>query len=340
MENKGLVSVIIPVYNVRPYIEEALDSVLAQSYKDLEILVIDDGSTDGSGEVCDRYAEKDERIRVFHQANRIVGAARNVGLDRMTGEMVAFLDPDDAYHPSFIEEMVFAMEREKVDVVICRYTVQKTVGELNYTEGERTYPLIAQGRYDRAGALSALVKGLINTSVWNKLYRRELWEELRFVEGYVYEDNVPTYKVFSLSQNNYVLNRTLYLHRERPGSITATVSQSNLADQLLSCSQVFAFVQDNTPRLFTPQQLKLVCQSYLNGMMSGYIRYCGKYRGDAFAKEARRQIIVFGRKIGIDNVKFRMRVAYCMLCFCPWLLRLLYPVYHSIRMEILRFTGR
>ena len=92
-----LVSVIIPVFNVRPYLEEALDSVIHQSYENLEIIIINDGSNDGSGEICDEYAVKDKRIRVIHQENRGLSAARNAGLDCMTGDYVAFLDPDDAY---------------------------------------------------------------------------------------------------------------------------------------------------------------------------------------------------------------------------------------------------
>ena len=93
---------IIPVYNVRPYIEEALDSVIGQTYRKLEIIIIDDGSTDGSGEICDRYAEQDCRIKVYHQENKGLSAARNTGLDASTGSVIAFLDPDDAFAPDMI----------------------------------------------------------------------------------------------------------------------------------------------------------------------------------------------------------------------------------------------
>ena len=100
-----LVSVIVPVYNVRPYLEECLESVVSQTYHNLEILVIDDGSTDGSGEICDRFAENDSRIRVVHQKNKGLGAARNVGLDLATGSVVSFLDSDDAFLPDAIEKI-------------------------------------------------------------------------------------------------------------------------------------------------------------------------------------------------------------------------------------------
>ena len=100
-----LVSVIIPVYNVAPYLREALDSVIHQTYHSLQILIIDDGSTDGSASICDEYLS-DPRVIVIHQDNRGLSNARNVGLDLMTGEYTAFLDSDDAYHPTFIENLV------------------------------------------------------------------------------------------------------------------------------------------------------------------------------------------------------------------------------------------
>ena len=105
MQYDPLVSVIIPVYNVEPYLKEALDSVLDQSYQNLEIILIDDGSTDRSGKICDDYSETDDRIRVIHQENKGLSSARNKGLDLMHGELVAFLDPDDAYHPDYVSAM-------------------------------------------------------------------------------------------------------------------------------------------------------------------------------------------------------------------------------------------
>ena len=97
MIGSGLISVIIPVFNVRPYLAKALESVIRQTYSHLEIIVVDDGSTDGSGDICDEFAARDERIKVIHQENRGLSAARNAGLDRAAGEYIAFLDSDDAW---------------------------------------------------------------------------------------------------------------------------------------------------------------------------------------------------------------------------------------------------
>ena len=148
-----LVSVIVPVFNVRPYIVEALDSVINQTYSNLEIILIDDGSTDGSGEVCDEYAARDKRIVVIHQKNNGVSSARNAGLDVMHGEAVAFLDPDDAYRSEFISTMVAAMNREKADIVMCKYTNHRTNKKMKSNGREKTYPTIRGGYTTRVRRL-------------------------------------------------------------------------------------------------------------------------------------------------------------------------------------------
>lgn len=127
MNNNYLITVIIPVFNVKPYLIDALESVINQTYKRLEIIIIDDGSTDGSGEICDEYAQKDDRIRVVHQNNKGLSAARNVGLDLLSGDIIAFFDSDDIYHTDFIEKMVEAMLENNTDIVLCKYTRQRDI---------------------------------------------------------------------------------------------------------------------------------------------------------------------------------------------------------------------
>ena len=172
MESSGLVSVIIPVFNVRSYLAEALDSVLNQTYTKLEIIIIDDGSTDGSATICDEYVTKDQRIRVVHQENKGLSGARNTGLDMMTGEAVAFLDSDDAFYPRFVESMIDEMNRSGTDLVICDYTVWHTFGRmepLNRCYQGRPHTSIGQGVYDRVSALQFLAEGAYSHYSWNKL---------------------------------------------------------------------------------------------------------------------------------------------------------------------------
>ena len=113
-----MVSVIIPVYNVLPYIKESIESVINQTYKDLEIIIVDDGSDDGSELVCDIY-KKDPRVKVVHQKNQGLSGARNTGLDISTGDYIAFLDSDDAFYPEMIQTMLEGIEKSKADIVVC-----------------------------------------------------------------------------------------------------------------------------------------------------------------------------------------------------------------------------
>lgn len=116
-----MISVIVPVYNVEPYVEKCLDSILAQTYSDLEVLVIDDGSTDGCGEISDRYAEQDHRIQVFHTENHGLSAARNIGLDHVNGQYIGFVDSDDWIDPDMYEELHNIIQKTDADIVTCRF---------------------------------------------------------------------------------------------------------------------------------------------------------------------------------------------------------------------------
>ena len=336
MKDDNLVSVIIPVFNVRPYLSEALDSVVHQTYKNIEIIIIDDGSTDGSETMCDDYAQKDSRVCVVHQKNRGLSNARNVGLNITKGNFVAFIDSDDVYHPDFIASMMEKMIQQKTDLVLCQYTVHKTMGRLKSTGREKRQPKAKQGKYDRITALRALADGLINESVWNKLYRRELWNDIRFPDGHVYEDSVTTYRVINNCQMIYVMNQPLYLHRKRPGSITDTWSIKNFHDRNLAYSFVNSFIEANTPDVFSIDQAIKKRQESLNVLLSVYLRYYSKIVSsmDITKDDLKTTIIEEFHKTGTENFTLRTKVAYWMLKSCPFTLRIIYTIYRPARLLI------
>ncbi len=251
MESNLLVSVIIPVFNVRPYLNEALDSVINQTYANLEILIIDDGSTDGSAEICDEYANTDTRIAVLHQDNRGLSAARNIGLELMSGEAVVFMDSDDAYRPQYVEKMVESMINNEVDIVICKASIHETLGKMDKSDSEPAYPTAANGQYDRIESLRLLAVGAINQGVWNKLYKSKLLRDIRFPDGHVYEDIDTTFRIIDLCQNTYVISDNLYMRRFRKGSITDTCSKENISDMILAHSHFDKFIFDNSPKIFS-----------------------------------------------------------------------------------------
>lgn len=147
---KPLVSVIVPVYNVAPYLRESLDSLINQTYWNLEIIIIDDGSNDGSEVICDEYQYRDSRIKLFRQDNKGLSAARNIGLDHIKGEVVAFLDPDDVMYPDMIETVLRTMTEKRVRMI--------TFGTEWYHNGE-TVSSPVDGYYDRKRAKKLCCKG-------------------------------------------------------------------------------------------------------------------------------------------------------------------------------------
>ena len=325
-----MVSVIIPVYNVAPYLRESLDSVICQTYKKLEIIIIDDGSTDGSREICDEYEKKDGRICLIHQNNKGLSAARNAGLDCITGDAIAFLDSDDEYHHDFIRLMIETMNQEETDIVVCGYSTQKTEAKMECDEDtKRTGPSINKGRYNRIEALRALADGMLNHGVWNKLYKKELWDSIRFPEGFVYEEVRTTYQILDLVNSITVIDQPLYLYRDRPGSITNTKTCKNIKDRLIARDEFEAFISENIPEIFLEEHLEKWRYDHFVLLISSYVQPgYGKKTDHAFIAELRTQIIRNRRKQRIQAV--RPRILLYFICYCPWLLRIAYPIYRRM----------
>ena len=327
-----LVSVIVPVYNVLPYLQESLDSLLVQTYPLMEILIIDDGSTDGSGAVCDAYQEKDPRIHVIHQSNKGLSAARNAGLDRMTGDLVAFLDSDDTFLPEMIRLMVNAIEKENADLAVCGY------GKLSTQEKMKPEKVSQKNRimYSEAAvlssreALNALFLGKLNPAVWNKLYKRELWNTLRFPEGYVYEDSHTTYLVLEQCKRIVFVSQMLVLYRKhRPGSITNSFSEKNIHDYQLVKTRLEGYVKSHTPELFSQED----CERYMKRSLFSLAVACAnmmthatKENQNALKEFYARILQIIEERKKIDR-SFKLKVFFAMFYFCPRLIPAALKIY-------------
>ena len=245
---KPLISVIIPVYNVLPYLREALESVLCQTYHHLETIIIDDGSTDGSGSVCDEYLS-DPRVQVIHQENRGLSGARNTGFDHATGDYIAFLDPDDAFHPKMIEQLYEALMQQSADLVSCGYDTYETEG--CFETEERTEPVKFGTVVSVSGkdAIHDLAEGNFPVIVWNKLYPKRIWETLRFPEGRFYEDIWIMPAVLSHCDRIAIVPDALVYHRKRASSITSTFSVHNLQDLIAAHQAALDSMEQIQPSL-------------------------------------------------------------------------------------------
>ena len=208
-----LISVIVPVYNAGLYLDQCLKSIVDQSYRQLEILVVDDGSTDGSAEMCDRWAGRDDRIRVIHQPNGGHSAARNTALDRMTGELVMMVDSDDVIHPEFTATMLDTMRRHDADIAVGDYVAfYGDMPEWPQQQGQRN-PQVRQ--FDQRQAILAVLyqQGLTH-SPWGRLFKASLWQGIRFPLGIIYEDLSIIYPLLRQCQRVVAIDEVLYGYRQ------------------------------------------------------------------------------------------------------------------------------
>ena len=332
-EQDALISVIIPVYNVCNYLNDALDSVLRQTYKNIEIIIIDDGSTDGSAEICEKYAKTDNRIVLIHQKNKGLSAARNVGIDMTHGELLAFIDSDDIVHPDYLKKMYIAMGEEDADIIICKVSKYKRMQVvLGYNIGKQ-YPSIEQGCYERTAALRALSDGRINYAVWNKLYKRRLWNSIRFPEGRVFEDIDTIYKIFDLCQRVTVIDDSLYYNRLRLGSITNSVSQKSINDWFLARKHFDAFVVENIPVIFNEKNYCRRQQLKMKGIIKFYLRYDPRCEegGAEFCNYLRNRIIRYKNETDGNVLSPLGMIAYYFIRFFPQFIKSGYLLIQSVR---------
>lgn len=244
-----LISVVIPIYNVSRYLKQCLDSVLNQSYKNLEIILVDDGSTDSSGMICDQYAQADNRVVVIHKENGGLSDARNAGLEVAKGEYIGFVDSDDLIHPSMYRTLVEILEENQADIAIANW-------QGFFDEGEGKIHDKGTGNvmcFENIETLEFLIYGKdkyrISFSVWDRLYRKEVIEGIFFPKGKCYEDVVWSAKVFYRTKKSVYIDKDLYYYRRRDDSIVGAdskykVSERVLTDEIPQIEEQIQFLKD------------------------------------------------------------------------------------------------
>ncbi|MDD3413822.1 MAG: glycosyltransferase family 2 protein [Lachnospiraceae bacterium] len=225
MGNESMISVIVPIYNVAPYLKKCLDSILYQTYRELEIILVDDGSTDGSSNICDEYQKKDERIIVVHQPNGGPSVSRNAGLDIAKGDFIAFVDSDDWIHKDYFKSLIRYTQVKGINIDIVQCGVIKT----NKEQISDSAKIEAGGRiYNGHSATGMLYEpgGLVYGVIWGKLYRKHLLAYLRFPVGRKTEDEFINYRL--LFEANYVINLNfrMYFYRQRKGSLMSLLQKN------------------------------------------------------------------------------------------------------------------
>lgn len=242
MDDNVLVSVIVPVYNVKRYVEESLNSILKQTYHNIEVIVVDDGSTDGSGEICDIIAKSDKRLRVFHQENMGLSGARNTGLQNMKGDYLTFVDSDDTIEPVMIEKMLDLAFKFEADIVQCglneiyfdKCLKSGVVKEITFFTPEQA--TIADLGLE-GGTVSACAK----------LYKKEIFEGRLFKTGRLNEDLFAIMDSLNRAKKIIACPDAYYNYFQRMGSITKSKFNERTIDNMIAARYCLDFVKEHYP---------------------------------------------------------------------------------------------
>lgn len=241
------ISIIIPVFNVQKWIDFCVQSIIKQTYPYLDIILVDDGSTDKSGLLCDEWALKDNRIRVIHKNNGGLSDARNVGLEMAKGEYITFIDSDDYVLPTFIEYLYDLISINNADMSVCQLI---NVDENNnvLSEGGNSIDRVVKGNYN---CMKEYLSGTaIDTVAWRKLYKKDLFTSgIRYPVGKYHEDVWTTYKLISRCNTIAIGSKALYAYRQRYGSIVNSSFSPKHLDAVYGAIQRQEFIDNNYPNL-------------------------------------------------------------------------------------------
>lgn len=306
----GVISVVVPVYNVEPYLKECLESITNQTYRDLEIILIDDGSTDKSGDICDEYGKKDDRIIVIHQSNHGSASAKNAGLRKSSGEYLAFVDSDDFLQEDAYEFMVKQLEEYCADIIqgCFRKVYKKFYRDVN--------KIVEMQILDASEFLELFTKDWTCGLLWDKLYKRDIFKDIYFKEGHKIDDEFFTYKGVINSKKIIRVPHYIYNYRQRISSVMFS-KDSQL--KIISDSLEYLSIRREEVTKSFPQLKKAYDEHYLNMLI---ILSKNEYINAEHIKEIRQHIKKYFREndklkispgLYIELIKLQFYPSKCLL---------------------------
>lgn len=312
------VSVIVPVYNSEPYLADCIESIIGQTYKELEIILIDDGSSDNSGTICDEYAAKDNRICVLHQTNLGVSAARNSGLERAAGEWISFIDSDDTLEPDMYELLLRLAGEYNADIAHCGY--KHIVGE----EIRLVHDTKEKIRQETDEALKCLIGSrLFVGSLWNKIYKRELIHDLRFrTDLKINEDILYNFEAFRRAKTSVFVDcaKYNYIAHRNSSACFITPDEKKWRDSCEVNRKIYVELRG------TPLE-SAAGERYIRSL-SGFYRFLRKHDEEK-ARETADEMWKILNNSEINGKS--MRITVYLVRYCPVLYCVIYSVYDRIR---------
>ena len=309
MENSYLVSVVIPVHNTAPYLHKCVESVRNQSLKEIEIILVENMSTDNSAEICDEYAKMDSRIKVLHLSVAGLCVARNAGIDVATAPYIGFVDSDDYIGVDMFKDLVEAMIENEADLTFCNYCYEYEDGRIE---------LLAPNSGDKIVCVKEeLLQDLMwerkSCAVWIRLFKRELFDSLRFPDGFVYEDRRNMHCWIMMCNKIVWVDKTYYYYVERTNSICHTISPENRYHYILSCFIRLNFIHEQA--LFSGKELVEVQTMILRNALLQFKQALQRIRPKDFQHEIDEIREGFRRLLMFPKEEFDIRVykEYCIL---------------------------
>jgi len=238
------ISIIVPIYNVEKYLAKCVESILSQTYSHLEIILVNDGSTDQSTKIIDKYAAIDKRIKIIHKQNGGLSDARNKGYDLVTGDYLMFIDSDDLVSSDFCEKMCKAALLHDADIVECSFKRFEDEKELKNFEADNKVKEL-----DAEQALELLMREQLKQVVWNKIYKVGIVDSLHFEKGKTHEDEFWTYQIFGRAKKIVKIPDVLYFYRQQNDSIMAQKYSFRRLDGLEAREQRISYIASKFPKL-------------------------------------------------------------------------------------------
>lgn len=276
-----LISIIVPIYNVEQYLRDCLESIIHQTYHNLEILLVDDGSPDQCGEICDEYANKDKRIVVIHQHNQGISGARNAALDIAKGDYFLFVDGDDSIELNACEIVLTTAIEQDADLICFGYNKVTKNGVME------PFAIGTAGKRAKQYVMKQLVwhRWIVSDAIWNKFYSRKLFEGVRFPVGRSFEDLATLYKLIHNADTIYMLSNVLYNYSIREGSITnSNKYYDEHVNHMLFYKERLEFLREYYPALVDIQ---------LSMIFKKLIIDTHKLRKDQHGREVKRDLASF-----------------------------------------------
>ena len=318
-----MISLIVPIYNVEKFLPSCIESIMRQTYKNIEIILVDDGSPDSCPQICDEYAEKDERIRVIHQKNKGLSGARNTGIANAQGEYLVFVDSDDTVEPTMVEDLYTYATENDCAIVACGRNYVFEDGQVICKITDETSKV-----YNFEDAMHEMnTFTLFDMSAWAKIYKKELFESIRFPEGKLSEDYYIAYKLFDMAQSIGYVAKPLYNYLQRQSSISRNKKINH--DFAYAAKEQMDFLDSKYPELSV-----LGHTAYASANLTVYDFYikngvkCPKDKLLEFKKAVKENMGYIRKNNRISKAK---RIQFELFAKCTILYKMVFVLYRKMR---------